>query len=136
MLELLVVVLIIGILASVGFLEYQKVMTMTRAAQLETAVRSVINGQELYYSQKGRYSLYMKALQINFSQLPLKKHPYLDPEKYKEVRGPSKGSNDCFVYVFGEKGNLNVVGIFDNKPYQYSGFWYLLQNTNPKKPVG
>ena len=54
--ELLVVVLIIGILASIALPQYQRAVRKTRFASLKPVAKTVKNAQEIFYLTNGHYA--------------------------------------------------------------------------------
>ncbi len=80
LIELLVVVLIIGILASVALPQYQKVVGKTRLMALVSAMVSVKEAEELYYTENGAYTQ-------NWARLPLDwpgEYPYSNTRQLSE----------------------------------------------------
>ena len=67
LLELLVVVLIIGILATVALPQYQKAVLKSRAAAIMPILDMLTKGEEIYYLNKGEGTLDARELDI---QLP------------------------------------------------------------------
>ena len=60
--ELLVVVVIIGILASFAVMEYKRAIARSRAAQLETMLQSVVDATEVYFMTNGTYPVSLDDL--------------------------------------------------------------------------
>ena len=55
MLELLMVVIVIGILASLAIPQYQSFMEKARVAEAKQMIGAIKNAQELYYLEHNRY---------------------------------------------------------------------------------
>ncbi len=72
LIELLVVVLIIGILAAIAVPQYEKAVIKSRATQLQTAVKSIAQAQEVYYMANGSYATEYSQLDVNFDNLQSK----------------------------------------------------------------
>ena len=64
LLELLVVVLIIGILASIALPQYKKAVMKSRYATLKNLTKSISGAQDRYYLTNGEYALYFADLDI------------------------------------------------------------------------
>ena len=62
--ELLVVVLIIGILASIALPAYQKSVEQSRAAQVWPLLKSVTDASKIYYMSRGAYPTTFDSLDI------------------------------------------------------------------------
>lgn len=72
LIELLVVVLIIGILAAIAVPQYEKVVVKSRATQLQTAVKSIAEAQEVFNMANGTYATEYSQLDVNFDNLKSK----------------------------------------------------------------
>ena len=68
LIELLVVVLIIGILAAIAVPQYQRAVEKSRAAQLITASKALLDANRAYYLQNGKYTNKLEDLDISFNQ--------------------------------------------------------------------
>ena len=64
--ELLVVVLILAILASVGVIEYQKAVEKTRAAEALTLLRSLYTAEQNFLMSHGQYAGSLQSLSLTF----------------------------------------------------------------------
>ena len=62
--EMLVVVLIIGILASVAMPSYHRSVEMSRAAEAMQIVRSIAKANEIYKMKTGKYTTNINALTV------------------------------------------------------------------------
>lgn len=67
LIELLVVVLIIGILAAIAVPQYKKAVAKSRATQLITTTKALVEANKAYYLQHGVYSNKLEDLDINFT---------------------------------------------------------------------
>jgi prepilin-type N-terminal cleavage/methylation domain-containing protein len=66
LLELVVVVIIIGILATLGFTQYGKVIEKGRIAEARMVLGAIRNAQEAYKQEYGDYSINATLLQVSF----------------------------------------------------------------------
>ena len=64
LIEILVVVLIIGILASVGLPQYDRAVTKARAVEFITVAESLYKAQQLFFLANGQYSVSFDGLDI------------------------------------------------------------------------
>lgn len=64
--ELLAVVLIVGILASFGVMEYRKVLEYSRASEAVNLLRALYVGEEAHYLAHGEYASSLDDLDISF----------------------------------------------------------------------
>lgn len=64
--ELLVVVLIIGILSAVALPQYEQAVEKARFVQAVTAMKSLLDAEQLYYLANGYYSSDLNELDISF----------------------------------------------------------------------
>ena len=67
LIELLVVVLIIGILAAVAVLQYQKAVDLSRFHSLMVITNEIAQAQEVYYLANGHYATGLNQLDIDLS---------------------------------------------------------------------
>ena len=90
---LLVVILIIGILATIALPQYQKVVEKSRASEVYILLSRVAKAQEIYYLANGFYTQYFEELDIQF--------PYDDQNGARAFPGGNYewhkcGNNSCF----------------------------------------
>ena len=67
LLELLVVVLIIGILASIALPQYRKAVGRAELAQVISATKAITNAQERFYLTNGSYTTNLQSLDIGWT---------------------------------------------------------------------
>ena len=70
LIELFVVVLIIGILASVALPQYQLAVLKSKYKRLQMLVPSIAQAEELYYLENDSYTTNISDLDITFSEDP------------------------------------------------------------------
>ena len=70
LIELLVVVLIIGILSAVALPQYTRAVEKSRATQGITLVKSIADGQKIYYMANGTYTDKLEDLDIGLPNNP------------------------------------------------------------------
>lgn len=97
LIELLAAVLIIGILAAIAWPAYNKAVVNAKAAQLITAMRAVIKGENAYFVTHGEYALDIAELTINFN-LPRKNVRHLSGCVTLGY-GPAYGPNMWAIYT-------------------------------------
>ena len=97
LIELLAAVLIIGILAAIAWPAYNKAVVNAKAAQLITAMRAVIKGENSYFVTHGEYALDIAELTINFN-LPRKNVRHLSGGVTLGY-GPAYGPNMWAIYT-------------------------------------
>lgn len=68
LIEMMVIVLIIAVLAAVAVPEYQRAVTRTHFVQGITAIKSVIDSQQLYYLENSAYATTMDDLTLSLPQ--------------------------------------------------------------------
>ena len=68
--ELLVVVLIIGILATIAVPQYQIAIAKSRLSAIKNIVTSIKNANEIYYLSNGKYSTTFDNLDISLPEKP------------------------------------------------------------------
>ena len=66
LLELVVVIIIIGILATLGFTQYGKVIEKGRLAEARMILGAIRNAQEAYRQEYGSYATNATLLQVDF----------------------------------------------------------------------
>jgi len=64
LLELIVVVIIVGVLGSLGFAQYTKVVEKSRTGEAKSVLGSIRSAQQAYYEQFGGYSTSLANLGI------------------------------------------------------------------------
>ena len=70
LIELLIVVLIIGVLASIALPQYKLAVEKARLKTIQSAVASVKQAEEMYYLYTDTYTNYMDDLDIDLQQCP------------------------------------------------------------------
>jgi len=93
--ELLVVVLIIGILASMAMPHYEKAVWQSRNAQLKSAVRAIADAQKMHLLKTGKVAKSLRALPVT---LPL------------EVKATNAGVNSNVCNLMTPKGEAVLEG--------------------------
>ena len=78
LIEYLVVVLIIGILASVGLPQYDRAVTKARAVEFITVAESLYKAQQLFFLANGQYS-------VSFDGLDIEVPNSIDPSKPEKI---------------------------------------------------
>ena len=115
LLELIIVVIVIGILASIALPRYLKVMEKARSTEAKQILGTVRSAQMRYYASHQNYTDNFAALDINITT-----------PQYFEVPTPVGGNGDCSGLGGGPTSGC-VAGIQRNKVQlgseaQYYGF--------------
>ena len=123
LLELLVVVLIIGILASIALPQYRKAVWRSRNVHLKAAVQAIRVAQDAYILATGKEAKNFDELDVD---LPLEK-PVLSPGGTDGICNIYVGGTDAVrrgtdfeVILHNNAGN--IIGLWTSGPYQCSGF--------------
>ena len=131
LLELLVVVLIIGILTAIALPQYQKVVTKSKATQLQTLVASVARAAELYYQQNTEYPTSFDDLDINIEAPITFSHNYNQAACWKNLIPFMTKRWDNFDIVLQQVGSHHAVAAyFTTGKYKCNGFVYLFDSYN------
>lgn len=69
--ELLIVIIIIGILATMAMPQYQKMVNRAKWAECVTLANSLKTGQNLYYAEKNAYAINFTDIDGKYIDLPL-----------------------------------------------------------------
>lgn len=101
LLELLVVVLIIGILASIALPQYKKSVLKSKFTGLMVSAKAVRDGNEVYCLNRGIYAQSVNDLDVNIEDntdtvITLSKHP--DYNYTKATKTSLNGRNNLIMY--------------------------------------
>ena len=110
LLELLVVVLIIGILASIALPQYRMAVIKSKYTTMKNLVKSIVTAQQVYYLTNNQYADALDYLDVNL------------PDNYTTESTPSMYIYDwgyCGTYINGNGRNI-VYCIHDSVHMQYS----------------
>lgn len=129
LIELLVVVLIIGILAAIAVPQYEKVVVKSRATQLQTAVKSIAEAQEVFHMANGSYATEYSQLDVAFDNLEPRPTDSVSVSSTDAVRG----TDDFFIVlnIYARAGIFFTNGHFSqtflNGKFRKCGFIYVHQ---------
>ncbi len=122
LLELLVVVLIIGILATIALPQYKRSVWRSRNIQLKTVAKAVAGAEERYYLSNGRYT-------GNFNELDLY-FPFSIGAKTctayttTGVSNSLKGNNfEILITTANLQTEANITAVWTEGPYKCDGFF-------------
>jgi len=122
LMELLVVVLIIGILASVALPQYQKAVVKSRSAQLYAAINALGKAMQSYALANGVWPENFDGLDIDF---PLPSRPGTVCE-LSVGRGNTLKQGEHYALVIGQSSLWNdAFALFTSGKYPCAGFAYL-----------
>lgn len=132
LIELLVVVLIIGILAAIAVPQYEKAVIKSRATQLQTAVKSIAEAQEVYYMANGTYAIDYSQLDVNFDNLQ-KVPRIVNVSSDDGIRG-----TDDFAIALNLSNTVTefafTTGVFRHEKFLKCGFtyWHVMPGHQPQ----
>ena len=120
-------VLIIGILASIAFPQYQKAVEKSRATQALAVLKTLVQAQESYYLANGNYAR-------NFDELAMEL-PWTGSSKWitnapTDTRSNSEWSLQIYRAV--DANNNEDIALYMGHikgPYKGAGFVYFLQSS-------
>ena len=117
--EILVVVLIIGILSAVAVPMYEKAVWKSRAVQLHTSLKSLVDAQNIYFMANGKYATTFGELDIGF-------------DGWKSISSSSFGAvasndavrhDDIYELIINSNGNfITSFGLFRKGKFKGAGF--------------
>ena len=124
LIEMLVVVLIIGILASIALPQYQKIIAKSKSAQMYEAVSSLAKSAQTFYLVQGSWPATFDSLDINYPNLSDETTSLCDID----INGTfsSKRNND-FIFTISARSttsfHFNSISVFlADGPYKCTGF--------------
>ena len=124
LMELLVVVIIIGILASISLPWYYKAVEKARAVEAKEIIDTVYKAEEMYYMINGSYASHFEELDVDI--------PWADTsEVWGNWFSAAKKNNRWVINM--EKGTNSNVSIVIGRPsgqYVGAGFLYQMICTN------
>lgn len=135
LIEMLVVVLILGILASIALPQYERSVWESRNSQLKTAVRSVLQAQKVYFMANGRFCDDFSSLDLDLPLTPVKTSAGTGGNVCQLITGAGdsirKGKN--FIVVLNNNSSNNAGGsitaVWSDGKYKCNGFsWSVTQN--------
>ena len=91
LLELIVVIIIVGILATLGFAQYTKTLEKGRSAEAKLILGNLRSAEEAYYQENSAYSSDITALAVNAPIACTTTH-YFSYNATGTVQGTSMGS--------------------------------------------
>ncbi len=98
LLELLIVVLIIGVLASIAVSAYQKAVLKSRFSSIIPPTKTIADAQEFYYMNNGSYATDVEELDITLKNNTEATLTLSDKRNYKYVMGShSKADKNHYV---------------------------------------
>ena len=101
LLEMLVVVLIIGILASIALPQYQMAVAKSRVTEAIIAMKNLSDAEEIYYMAQGTYTDVLEALDVDIPAIS----NYYDYSCYDDkwlscIAHPKKDGYPVVEFVF------------------------------------
>jgi type IV pilus assembly protein PilE len=137
LIELLLVVVIVGILATIAIPIYNNYMQRARRADAKTALEQVRAAQEMWRSEKGSYSLLVAQLQTTMGAPLSPISPYytwgfkvINANSYTAEAVPvptSSQANDpggtLFINQAGSKWSVDLKGVQHNYPMDSACAW-------------
>ena len=127
LIELLVVVLIIAILAAIAVPQYQKAVTRSRAAHLQTLLAEVVRASDLYYLQHGEYPKTFDDLDIDIN-IPTVTTPSVKCERGSLLPSAQKEAEGIGISIYGGNNTTlihNIISVhFTTGKYKCRGFVY------------
>lgn len=129
LIELLVVVLIIGILAAVAVVQYQKAVTKSRATQLQTMLSSVTQAANVYYLGNGEYPVSLDLLDVDVGLSPFAGRACI-PDL---IANDTRAGKDFAVTLYngGIAQRYLLYIYFTSGKYKCAGFMHLFEAKDP-----
>lgn len=109
--ELMVVVAIIGILATIGIPQYQKFMSKARQAEAKTHLNAIFQGESSFFTEYNQYTTNMQAIGAGAVGTQLRYNAGFD-------------ITACTDYVVGPAPALGAAGTNDIKSLGTAANWY------------
>lgn len=104
LIELMIVVVIIGILAGIGYPSYQRYMTQTRRSDAQIALTRLANDMEKFYSDCSRYPSSLTATRDCTTNFGLQRSNALSPEQYYLLSIALNASSTTYTLVADPNG--------------------------------
>ncbi len=124
LLELLVVVLIIGILASIALPQYQKAVEKSRGMQALVLLKSIVQAQEAYRLANGTYA-------TSFDELPVDVAWSGTEEWVAGISRDVRSNGEWSVQLVKDSNSNGIyIGRLTGK-YQGAGFIYMIESVHP-----
>ena len=117
LLELLVVVVIIGILATIALPQYQKAVMKSRVTQVIPLIKAVAQAQDVYYLTNNKFAENIDGLDVDFT-CPKDWTCIIEANGYNNILARYKTGTLGVIYYYGSFSHHNVS--FDRKLYCFA----------------